>query len=310
MYVGRPVRFTHATFPPRFRVPRFAPLGGVDVASDDTDGCVNLAELFEGGESVVSFAEDHSPVGRVEDDDEGFGDTVFGDVVGEAGDAESAVKSVRKTTPDLIFLDVQMPGGDGFEVLQQLEPAERPLVVFVTAYNQHALAAFEVHAVDYLLKPFDDTRFRETLQRVRDTLRSRQTAALNAKVDHLIAQLASGAGEGDGGFNDRILVKSSGEIFFLKPSEIDWIEAEGDYMKFHVGAKSHLMRETMAKLEARLDPKRFVRIHRSTIVNLDRVRKLFPSFVGEYAVVLQDGTKLKLSRGYQEKLQNHVRSLL
>ena len=232
------------------------------------------------------------------------------EIVGEAGDVESAVKSVRKTTPDLIFLDVQMPAGDGFEVLQQLEPAERPLVVFVTAYNQHALAAFEVHAVDYLLKPFDDTRFRETLQRVRDTLRSRQTAALNAKVDHLIAQLASGAGEGDGGFNDRILVKSSGEIFFLKPSEIDWIEAEGDYMKFHVGAKSHLMRETMAKLEARLDPKRFVRIHRSTIVNLDRVRKLSPSFVGEYAVVLQDGTKLKLSRGYQEKLQNHLRSLL
>ena len=233
------------------------------------------------------------------------------DIAGEAGDVSSAVKLVHKTTPDLIFLDVQMPGGDGFDVLRQLGPAERPLVVFVTAYNQHALEAFEVHAVDYLLKPFEDSRFKETLQRIREALRSRQTAALNAKVDHLIAQLAAGGStDADGGFNDRILVKSSGEIFFLKPGEIDWIEAEGDYMKFHVGGKSHLMRETMAKLEARLDPKRFVRIHRSTIVNLDRVRKLSPSFVGEYAVVLQDGTKLKLSRGYQDKLQNHLKSLL
>ncbi len=233
------------------------------------------------------------------------------EVAGEAGDAAAAIKLVRKVQPDLIFLDVQMPGGDGFDVLRALAPEERPLVVFVTAYNQHALQAFEVHAVDYLLKPFDDARFAETLQRVREALRSRQTAALNAKVDQLIAQLASGgAAENDGGFNDRILVKSSGEIFFLKPGEIDWIEAEGDYMKFHVGGKSHLMRETMARLEARLDPKRFVRIHRSTIVNLDRVRKLSPSFVGEYVVVLQDGTKLKLSRGYQDKLQSHLKALL
>ncbi len=235
------------------------------------------------------------------------------EIAGEAGDVAAAVKLVHKVRPDLVFLDVQMPGGDGFDVLRRLEPAERPLVVFVTAYNQHALQAFEVHAVDYLLKPFDDARFAETLQRVREALRSRQTAELNAKVDQLIAQLAGGAtggAENDGGFNDRILVKSSGEIFFLKPSEIDWIEAEGDYMKFHVGGKSHLMRETMARLEARLDPKRFVRIHRSTIVNLDRVRKLSPSFVGEYAVVLQDGTKLKLSRGYQDKLQSHLKALL
>ena len=233
------------------------------------------------------------------------------EVGGEAGDAAAAVKLIRKTRPDLIFLDVQMPGGDGFDVLRELAPEERPLVVFVTAYNQHALQAFEVHAVDYLLKPFDDARFAETLQRVREALRSRETAALNAKVDQLIAQLASGgATEADGAFNDHILVKSSGEIFFLKPGEIDWIEAEGDYMKFHVGGKSHLMRETMARLEARLDPKRFVRIHRSTIVNLDRVRKLSPSFVGEYVVVLQDGTKLKLSRGYQDKLQSHLKALL
>lgn len=240
-------------------------------------------------------------------------------VVGEAGDVGEAVKQIRKLRPDLIFLDVQMPGGDGFDVLRKLKVEERPLVVFVTAYNQHALRAFEVHAVDYLLKPFEDDRFAEAMGRVREAFRLQQTAALNAKVEQLIAQLATNSAppvapekteEDEGSFNDRILVKSSGEIFFLKPTEIDWIEAEGDYMKFHVSGKSHLMRETMSRLEARLDPKRFVRIHRSTIVNLDRVRKLSPSFVGEYAVVLQDGTKLKLSRGYQDKLQSHLKNLL
>ena len=233
-------------------------------------------------------------------------------VIGEAGDGENAVKLIKKHKPDILFLDIQMPGRDGFDVLKQLDAGERPVVIFVTAFNEHALKAFEVHAVDYLLKPFDDERFKASLMRAREAVRSRATLALNAKVDQLIAQFEGGvANEEDaGGFNDRIMVKSSGEIFFLKPSEIDWIEAEGDYMKFHVGGKSHLMRETMAKLEARLDPKRFVRIHRSTIVNLDSVRKLSPSFVGEYAVVLADGTKLKLSRGYQDRLQTHLKGLL
>lgn len=232
-------------------------------------------------------------------------------VIGEAGNGPSAVELIRTGRPDLVFLDVQMPGGDGFEVLRQLDGAERPVVVFVTAYDEHAVRAFEFHAVDYLLKPFEDDRFFAALGRAREAVRQRSHAALNAKVDQLIAQLAGGSGpEENQGFNDRILVKSSGEIFFLKPDEIDWIEAEGDYMKFHVGGKSHLMRETMARLEERLDPRRFVRIHRSTIVNIDRVRKLSPSFVGEYAVVLQDGTKLKLSRGYQDRLQSQLKALL
>jgi two-component system LytT family response regulator len=234
------------------------------------------------------------------------------DVIGEAGDGDTAVKLIKKHKPDIVFLDIQMPGADGFAVLKRLEANERPVVIFVTAYNEHALKAFEVHAIDYLLKPFDDERFKDALTRARDAVRSRATMVLNAKVDQLIAQFEEGAANDAeaGGFSDRIMVKSSGEIFFLKPSEIDWIEAEGDYMKFHVGGKSHLMRETMARLEARLDPKRFVRIHRSTIVNLDSVRKLSPSFVGEYAVVLGDGTKLKLSRGYQDRLQTHLKGLL
>lgn len=233
-------------------------------------------------------------------------------VIAEAGDGDSAVKLIKKHKPDILFLDVQMPGQDGFEVLKKLQAGERPVVIFVTTFNEHALKAFEVHAVDYLLKPFDDERFKAALGRAREAVRSRATLALNAKVDQLIAQFEGGAATDPdaGGFNDRIMVKCSGEIFFLKPTEIDWIEAEGDYMKFHVGGKSHLMRETMARLEARLDPKRFVRIHRSTIVNLDCVRKLSPSFVGEYAVVLTDGTKLELSRGYQDRLQTHLKGLL
>lgn len=236
-------------------------------------------------------------------------------VAGEAGDGGTAVKLIRKLQPALVFLDVQMPEKDGFAVLRALRPEERPVVIFVTAYDSHALQAFEVNAVDYLLKPFEDKRFHEALHRARETLRLRATDGLSDRVARLLAQLEKGGkaevnpDDDDGGFNGRILVKSSGEIFFLKPEEIDWVEAEGDYMKFHVGGKTHLMRETMGRLEKRLDPKRFVRVHRSTIVNLDRVRKLSPSFVGEYTVVLEDGTKLKLSRGYQEKLQALLKNL-
>ncbi|MCC5024789.1 MAG: response regulator [Candidatus Synoicihabitans palmerolidicus] len=150
------------------------------------------------------------------------------EVVGEAGDVMTAIELVRDTKPDLIFLDVQMPGGDGFDVLRKLSLEERPLVIFITAYDQHALRAFEVHAVDNLLKPFDDNGFKETLVRMRSALRSRETSNLNAKVDQLIAKLADASPlEETGGLNDRIVVKSSGEIFFLKPEEIDWIEAEG-----------------------------------------------------------------------------------
>ncbi len=228
------------------------------------------------------------------------------DVVGEAGTGSEAAELIRREKPDLAFLDVQMPGGDGFEALAEVGPEAAPAVVFVTAYDEHALRAFEVNAVDYLLKPYDDLRFGAALQRAKSEVRRRQADQVNARLTQLLDYLqqngrpaAAGREEPAG---DRILLKSSGEIFFLKADEIDWIEAEGDYMKFHVGGRAHLMRETMARLEARLDPKRFIRIHRSTIVNIDRLRKLSPSFAGEYAVILHDGTKLKLSRGYHERI--------
>ena len=228
------------------------------------------------------------------------------EIVGEASTGPEAVDLIRREKPDLAFLDVQMPGADGFEVLRAVGPDAAPAVVFVTAYDEHALRAFEVNAVDYLLKPYDDARFAAALRRARDEVRRRQSDQVNAQLkqllDYLQRQGPAGATPASEDRTDRILVKSSGEIFFLKADEIDWIEAEGDYMKFHVTGRSHLMRETMARLEARLDPKRFIRIHRSTIVNIDRLRKLSPSFAGEYAVILHDGTKLKLSRGYHERI--------
>lgn len=223
-------------------------------------------------------------------------------ICGEASDADGALALLQRERPDLLFLDVQLPGEDGFSVLRRVPENVRPAVVFITAYDEHALRAFEVHAIDYLLKPYEDARFRDAVSRARAEARRRHEAALHERLARLLHFLDSQAGTQPES-RPPILVKSSGEIFFLKPEEIDWIEAEGDYMKFHVGAKAHLMRETMARLEQRLDPRRFVRIHRSTIVNLDRVRKLTPSLAGDYIVVLQDGTKLKLSRGYQDRLQ-------
>jgi two-component system, LytTR family, response regulator len=234
------------------------------------------------------------------------------DVVGEAGDGPEAVDLLRRLKPDLAFLDVQMPGCDGFEVLSRAGIAAAPAVVFVTAYDEHALRAFEVNAIDYLLKPFDDARFSAAVARAKQEAVRRQGDSVNAQLaqllDYLRVHPPGSAAPAAGA--DRILLKSSGEIFFLKAEEIDWIEAEGDYMKFHAAGRTHLMRETMAHLEARLDPARFVRIHRSTIVNIDRLRKLSPSFAGEYAVILHDGTKLKLSRGYHERIATLMKQAL
>ena len=236
------------------------------------------------------------------------------DIVGEAASGAEAVELIHRENPDLAFLDVQMPGGDGFEALGKVAPAAIPAVIFVTAYDEHALRAFEVNAVDYLLKPYDDARFAAALHRGKDEVRRRQTDNVNTRLTQLLDYLQQNGARGESSKSDapsdRILLRSSGEIFFLKAEEIDWIEADGDYMKFHVAGRTHLMRETMARLEARLDPQRFIRIHRSTIVNIDRLRKLSPSFAGEYAVVLSDGTKLKLSRGYHERIATLMKESL
>ena len=218
------------------------------------------------------------------------------EIVGEATGGLEAADLIKRLRPDLVFLDVQMVGCDGFETLIRVGPEAAPVVVFVTAYDEYALRAFEFNAVDYLLKPYDDVRFAAALDRARDLVMRKRNDIVDNRLTRLLEHI-----EGEG--RDRILLKSSGEIIFLKTSEIDWIEAEGDYVKFHVAGRTHLMRGTMAALEERLDPARFIRIHRSTIVNADRLRKLSPSFEGEYAVVLQDGTKLRLSRGYQDRIK-------
>jgi two-component system, LytTR family, response regulator len=218
------------------------------------------------------------------------------EVVGEAGGGLEASELILKLRPDLVFLDVQMLGCDGFETLRRVGSVATPVVVFVTAYDEYALRAFDVNAVDYLLKPYDDARFAVAMDRAKELVNHKRGISVDDRLSRLLKHL-------DAEKRDRILLKSSGEIIFLKTDEIDWVEAEGDYVKFHVAGRTHLMRGTMAGLEAQLDPARFIRIHRSTIVNGDRLKKLSPSFEGEYTVVLHDGTKLRLSRGYQGRIR-------
>lgn len=219
-------------------------------------------------------------------------------IAGECANGLAAVEAIRTHTPDLIFLDVQMPDLDGFGVLRRLDPASLPLVIFVTAYDHYALQAFEVHALDYLLKPFDDERFESALQQARQHLRHKQFAAVDARLQALLAASPQGGGP----WPERLAVKSSGRIIFLNTADIRWIEGAGVYVRLHSSGGTHLIRERMNTLEKQLSPQRFVRIHRSTIVNLDAIRELHPHDHGEYLVILKDGTELKLSRGYREKL--------
>jgi two-component system LytT family response regulator len=221
------------------------------------------------------------------------------EIVGEAAGGDEAAEICAQVKPDLVFLDVQMPTGDGFAALARLGK-NPPAVVFVTAYDEYAVRAFSVNAVDYLLKPYDDARFQVALNRAKGEVRRRQAEPIDAQLAQLLDYVKGGRAAAP--TDDRILVKSGGEIIFLKPDEIDWVEAEGDYMKFHVGGRAHLARETMASVLARLDVRQFIRIHRSTIVNAGRVAKIGSALGGDYAVVLRDGTKLKLSRSYHDSL--------
>jgi two-component system, LytTR family, response regulator len=222
-------------------------------------------------------------------------------VVGEANDGRSAVNAIATLAPDLVFLDVQLPGSTGFEIIEQVGASRMPFVIFVTAYDRYALRAFDVHALDYLLKPFDRERFRQAIARVRQQLERRSSGDLEQRLIALVQDLKPAQPR-----VDRFVVKSGGRVFFVRNDEIDWIEAAGNYVKLHVGSDSHLFRETMNAVEARLDPDLFFRIHRSHIVNIERIRELQPWFNGEYVVFLKNGTRLTLSRGYREKLQDRV----
>jgi two-component system, LytTR family, response regulator len=223
------------------------------------------------------------------------------EVVGQCSDGGEAVAAIDEQAPDLVFLDVQMPGCDGFEVLKQVNPERMPTVIFVTAYDEYALRAFEVHALDYLLKPFGKDRFQQTLRHAREALEGRRAGDLGRRLLAMVHDIKPEPQR-----VERLVVKSGGRVFFLRTDEIDWIEAAGNYVRLHLGQESHLFRETMNRMESRLDARRFARIHRSRIVNTERIKELQPWFNGDHVVILRDGTRLTLSRGYKEKLQQRL----
>jgi two-component system, LytTR family, response regulator len=220
------------------------------------------------------------------------------EIVGEAGSGEEAVSLIETIRPDLMFLDVQMPGIDGFGVLEAIGPSLMPVTIFTTAYDEFAVRAFDAHAVDYILKPYDADRFQKALERARGSIRSRRRSQMDESLGSLLEELRSRAQ-----YVERIVVRAGGRIVILRIAEIDWIEAASNYVRLHAGGRDYLLRETMTALEGRLNPADFVRIHRSTIVRVDRIRELEPLFQGDYVVILTDGTRLTSSRGYRDRLQ-------
>jgi two-component system LytT family response regulator len=226
-------------------------------------------------------------------------------IVGDCSNGRDAIAAIKSESPDLIFLDVQMPEVDGFDVLASTEAKRPPLVIFVTAYDQYALRAFVVAAGDYLVKPFDRRRFEGALERAKSRLASGRDSELNQQTLALLAELKAQSSH-----IERLVIKAGGRAFFLKTAEIDWIEAEGKYVRLHVGKESYLLREAIGSMEAQLDPKKFPRIHRSTIVNIERVRELQPWFHNEYRVILKDGTELMLSRSCRKRLGELLGSAL
>ena len=227
------------------------------------------------------------------------------DIVGDCGNGKDAIATIRNLNPNLLFLDVQMPEIDGFDVLESIDPKQMPLVIFITAYDQYALRAFEVSAVDYLVKPFDRARFEKALQRAKSRLAPERGNDFSQQTLALLEELKARSNH-----IERLVIKAGGRAFFLKTEEIDWIEAEGKYVRLHVGKESYLLREAIGSLEAQLDPKKFPRIHRSSIVNIDRVRELQPWFHNEYRVILKDGTELMLSRSCRKKLSEFLGTAL
>jgi two-component system LytT family response regulator len=189
-----------------------------------------------------------------------------------------------------------MPEKNGFDVIRSLGTKNLPVIIFITAYDQYALQAFDVHALDYLLKPFNRERIHRAVSRAREQIKHKRMGTLDERLSSLLADLKQ-----DKKYLERLVVKAVGRVFFLKVDEIDWIEAAGNYVKLHSGRESHMVRETMNGIEAKLDPDRFLRIHRSTVVNIDRIKELHPMFSGDYAVLLRDGTELALSRNYRDR---------
>ena len=226
------------------------------------------------------------------------------EVVGECANGRSAVTAINRLSPHLVFLDVQMPGLDGFGVLAELSVERWPLIVFVTAHDKHAVRAFEVHALDYLLKPFEYDRLHQTVQRARAELDQSDGESQQSRLLALLEEM-----QGRSQNWDRLAVRDARRVTFFKPEEIDWIEAEGNYLRLHVGKKSYLLRQTMNAAETRLASKKFLRISRSALVNLERVKEWQPLFHGDSVLILEDGARLTVSRVYREALDGLVARL-
>jgi two-component system LytT family response regulator len=224
-------------------------------------------------------------------------------IVGEAANGHEAIAAMQKLTPDLVFLDIQMPLLDGFSFVEKVGAENLPAIVFVTAYDEHAIRAFEINALDYLLKPIDAERFQKTLNRVREEIENEQAKDFDRRLSSLLRDLESAKStEGQPVYPERVAVREAGHITFVEADDIDWISSEGNYVRLHAKRKTHLLRETMDGIEHKLDPKKFVRLRRSTIVRIELIEELHPLFNGEFAVVLKDGTRLSSSRRYRQNI--------
>jgi two-component system LytT family response regulator len=223
------------------------------------------------------------------------------ELVRECATGEEARAAIEQGNLDLLFLDIQMPEVTGMELARTIQANGMPAVVFVTAYDEYALRAFEVHALDYLLKPFSSDRFRAALGHAREHLAKRRATESSQP-----AAGGAAAREQQPGRRNRLMVKSGGRIHFIRMADIDWCEAAGNYVRMHVAHQEYLVRDTMSHLESQLDGQQFMRIHRSTIVNVDRIQEMQSSFNGEYVVLLRNGTRLTLSRGYRDAIQGRL----
>ncbi|MEZ5344860.1 MAG: LytTR family DNA-binding domain-containing protein [Pyrinomonadaceae bacterium] len=222
-------------------------------------------------------------------------------VVGECSTGIEAIEAIAKLDPDLLFLDIQMPDLDGFELIESLAGEKIPHIIFVTAFDRYAVRAFEVSPVDYLLKPFDHERMEKALEKAKTDLRNKNTKEQNDQVLSLLNQLRQKQD-----YLERFVIKKNGRVFFLSASDVDWIESDGNYLYLHAGAEKQMIRGTLKNIESRLDPDKFFRIHRSTIVNLDRIKELQVHFNENHVVVLKDGTELILSRRCRDILSKKL----
>ncbi len=277
----------HVAFQTKLPDTRLKPFPGGDVGNEEL--------------KIRALIVDDEPLARkrIRDllkDDEGV------ELAGECSSGAEALALLEELKPSLVFLDIQMPEADGFELMEKMSAnGLQPAVIFVTAYDKYALRAFDAQAVDYLLKPFSESRFRRAVQRAKDQIQKGSGGLISTQLLALLREARPGKKD-----SDRLVIRSGGRALFLRADEIDFIEAAGNYLTLHVGKENHLIRETMQNFEARLDPEHFLRIHRSTIVNIERIKEFQPWFAGEYVVVLRDGRKLTLSRTYRARVQEFL----